>query len=397
MLASPRFVTEIPGVTSDRPFAEFIVKRSTLMLFCCVVAAALFVHAQDPTSTGPRPVIIQRKALLLSSADRYRVPLQLLPVRGVMLTAPYDGTVQSVSTKPGARAEAQFELVKIDSGRLKLTHARAVAASNLAEAQLRQATVSKDQNAIALAEAAVKLADADIRISDYDDKQTSIRAPYGGNVLDVFVQAGQKVKQGDPIASFGDLSQLRCRIPVERNKTTVGATVMLNVENQSVSARVEAVVALTTELQVLRELSISVALADVVIDNPSGKLRDGQSVFAPLVPTGPVTRVPLEVVKTSAGGERTVQVLRAHIVRDIPVTLHGQDGKTDVFVSGPFTKHDELVLSASVELADGTAVRPSSADRFSSTATTAESTTTGGTGQPPTTKKKKKSTGAAGF
>lgn len=371
------------------------MKRSTLiLLFCCVVTAALFVKAQETTSTGPRPVIIQRRALQFSSADRYRVPLQLLPVRSVVLTAPYDGVVQTVSTKAGARAEAQFELARIDSGRLKLVRARAIAVLNLAEAKLRQATIAKNKDAMAIAEAEVKLADAEIRLADYDDKQTSIRAPYGGTVLDVFVQPGQKVKKGDRIASFGDLSELRCRIPVERSKTTVGSTLMLNVEDKTVSARVDAIVALTTELQRLRELSISVALADVVIDNPSGTLRDGQSVFAPLLPTGPVARVPLDVVTTSPGGERTIQVLRAHIVRDIPVTLHGQDGKTDVFVSGPFTEHDELMLSTSVKLADGTAVRPSSADRFSTT-TTAESTKTGGTGQPTT--KKKPSTGAAGF
>jgi multidrug efflux pump subunit AcrA (membrane-fusion protein) len=390
------FAAEDSGATFNGLFVGFIVKRATLLLSCCVVAAALPGDAQEPTSNGPRPVIIQRKALLLSSPERYRVPLQLLPVRGVILTAPYDGTVLTVSAKPGARAEAQFELAKIDSGRLKLTRARAIAALNLAETRLRQATVARNKISIDLAEAEVKLADADIKLADYDDRQTSIRAPYGGTVLDVFVQPGKKVKQGDPIASFGDLSQVRCRIPVERSKTTVGSTLMLNVESQSVPARVEAIVALTTELQVLRELSISVALADVVIDNPSGVLRDGQSVFAPLVPSEPVTRVPLEIVKTSPGGERTVQVLRAHIVRDIPVTLHGQDGKTAVFVSGPFTKHDELMLSTSVELADGTAVRPSSADRFATTTPTAETATTGGAGQPATTKKKK-STSAAGF
>jgi len=372
------------------------VKRSTLILFCGVITAALFVEAQETASTGPQPVIIQRRALQVSTADRYQVALQLLPIRGVILTAPFDGVVQRVSTKAGARAEAQFELARIDSDRLKLVRERAIAALNLAEANLRQATIAKNEDAIAIAQAEVKLADAEIKLADYDDKQTSIRAPYGGTVLDVFVQPGQRVKNGDRIASFGDLSELRCRIPVERSNTTVGSSLMLSVEDQTVTARVDSIVALTTELQHLRELSISVALADVVIDNPSGSLGDGQSVFAPLLPKGPVTRVPLDVVLTSPEGERTIQILRDHIVRDIPVTLHGQDGKTDVFVSGPLTEHDELILSMSVKLADGTAVRPSSADRFSTpTTTTAESTKAGGTGQPTT--KKKPSTGAAGF
>lgn len=363
----------------------------------CVVVAALLVVAQEKepaeAPTGPQPVIIQRRAVELSSPDRYRVPLQLRPAREVVLTAPFAGVIKSVEAKPGSKAEAQFELAKIDSERLKLTRERAVAARTLAELQLRQATIAGDKAGIALAEAQVKVADAEVRLADYDEKQTALRAPYGGSVLDVFVQPGQRVQSGDPILSFGDLSQLRCRVPVERTTSRPGSEVQLNVEDQTVSCRVESVVALPTELQVLRELSVSVALADVVIDNPSRKLREGQAVFAPLIPKNPLTRVPLDVVKTAPSGDRIVQILRGHVVRDIPVSLHGQDGKEEVFVSGPFTEHDELLLSVSAKLADGTAVRPSSADRFASS-DSGGTNSAGGPKQRPTTRKK---AGAAGF
>ena len=363
----------------------------------CVVVAALLVVAQEKepaeAPTGPQPVIIQRRAVELSSPDRYRVPLQLRPAREVVLTAPFAGVIKSVEAQPGSKAEAQFELAKIDSERLKLTRERAVAARTLAELQLRQATITGDKAGIALAEAQVKVADAEVRLTDYDEKQTALRAPYGGSVLDVFVQPGQRVQSGDPILSFGDLSQLRCRVPVERTTSKPGSEMPLNVEDQTVSGRVESVVALTTELQVLRELSVSVALADIVIDNPSRKLREGQAVFAPLIPKNPLTRVPLEVVRTASSGERIVQILRGHVVRNVPVSLHGQDGKEEVFVSGPFTEHAELLLSASANLADGTAVRPSSADRFASS-DSGGTTSAGVPKQSPATKKK---AGAAGF
>lgn len=365
----------------------------TAASFCVIVAAFLVAAQEQQVPTGPQPVIIQRRALELSSADRYRLPLQLRPVREVVLTAPFAGVINSVEVKPGSQAEAQFELAKIDNERLKLTRARAIASRDLAELQLRQATAAGEKNAIALAEAQAKVADAEIRISDYDEKQTALRAPYGGNVLDVFVQEGQRVQRGDPILSFGDLSQLRCRVPVDRTTATVGASFELNVENQTVSGRIESVVALTTELQVLRELAVSIALADVVIDNPTRTLRDGQSVFAPLIPRDPITRIPLELVRTAESGDRFVQVLREHVVRNITVSLHGQDGKADVFVSGPFTEHDELLLSVSTELADGTAVRPSSADRFA-TSEAGGGTATAGAQQQTVPRKK---AGAAGF
>ena len=363
----------------------------------CVVVAAVLVVAQEKepaeAPTGPQPVIIQRRAVELSSPDRYRVPLQLRPAREVVLTAPFAGVIKSVEAQPGSKAEAQFELAKIDSERLKLTRERAVAARTVAELQLRQATITGDKAGIALAEAQVKVADAEVRLTDYDEKQTALRAPYGGSVLDVFVQPGQRVQSGDPILSFGDLSQLRCRVPVERTTSKPGSEMPLNVEDQTVSGRVESVVALTTELQMLRELSVSVALADIVIDNPSRKLREGQAVFASLIPRNPLTRVPLEVVRTAPSGDRIVQILRGHVVRDIPVSLHGQDGKEEVFVSGPFTEHDELLLSVSANLADGTAVRPSSADRFASS-DSGGTTSAGVPKQSPATKKK---AGAAGF
>lgn len=372
------------------------MKRILLAAASFCAAASILVVAQETepetSSTGPQPVIIQRRAIELSSADRYRIPLQLRPVREVTLRAPFAGVVKSVEVKPGSRAEAQFELAKVDSERLKLINDRAVAARALAEIQLRQATIDGDKAAIALAEAKLKVADAEVRIASYDEKQTAIRAPYGGTVLDVFVQTGQSVQAGDPVLSYGDLSQLRCRVPVERSETKVGNALELSVEDQTVSGRVESIVALTTELQVLRELSVSVALADVVIDNPSRRLREGQAVFAPLIPRYPLTRVPLEVVTTAASGDRIVQILRDHVVRDIPVSLHGQDGKSDVFVSGPFTEHDELLLSVSVQLADGTAVRPASADRFAA----GEAGNAGGGVRQQTTTKKKKA-GAAGF
>jgi len=343
-----------------------IAKRSTILIAMGVVAVTAFlVVAQDETPpAGPQPVIIQRRSLELSSADRYRVALQLRPVRELLIEAPFDGTVKRVATRPGSRVEVQFELVNLDNERVKLIRARAIAALDLAELKKQQAALAKNAAALALATAEIKVASAEIQIAEYDEKQAAIRAPYGGTVLDVFVEDGQRVRKGQPVALLGDLSQLRCRVPVDRGSVQTGGTLELNVENQTVSGRVGAIVALTDDLQMLRELSLSVALADVVIDNPSGTLREGQSVFAPLIPTHPVTRVPLDVVKSAGAGERMVQVLREHVVRNIPVSLHGQDGKTDVFVSGPFTEHDELLLSVSTELADGTAVRPSSAERF---------------------------------
>jgi hypothetical protein len=52
-----------------------------------------------------------------------------------------------------------------------------------------------------------------------------------------------------------------------------------------------------------------------------------------------------------------VQVLRDNVVRDIPVAVLAPIGSDRSFVSGPVDAADELIVSATQELADGTVVR----------------------------------------
>jgi hypothetical protein len=63
-------------------------------------------------------------------------------------------------------------------------------------------------------------------------------------------------------------------------------------------------------------------------------------------------------VSNQADGNRRVQVLRDHIVRNLPVSILGKVGTERVFVAGRFREGDEVIVAASRELADGTPVRP---------------------------------------
>jgi hypothetical protein len=66
-----------------------------------------------------------------------------------------------------------------------------------------------------------------------------------------------------------------------------------------------------------------------------------------------------------------VQVLREDVVRDIPIQPLGQPTAERVLVSGSFVEGDELIVSASRELADGTQIRPTLAAAPAATAGTA--------------------------
>ena len=354
----------------------------------CLVPAAEPTFGQ-PTS-GSQPVVIQRRMVRLTPPDAYQFAVSLNASRQLTLMAPFDSRARAVSARVGTKVIPQTELLALDSQRLELTHKRAVAALEVAESLLRLARSDGKKEQIELGEAQVALAQADLELSSFDKNQTSLRSPYEATVLKVYVQEGQEVKKGDPLVTIGDLSSLECRVPVDRKTVKAGETITLTVEDAAVVGLVQSVEPVSDDQQRLRDLAVSVAMAVVSVRNSDGKLARGQSVFPNIVPNDPVARVPLKSVSTTTGGRRIVQVLRDNVVRSVPVVLHGQIGKGDLFVSGPFTEHDHVIISASIELADLTAVKPS-AVRASTTAAGAS-----GTSKPTTTTPTRK-TGAAGF
>ncbi len=351
------------------------------------MAAADAAVAQQPTG-AQQPVVIQRRMIRLTPPDAYQFAISLSASRELTVRAPFDAKARTVSAQVGRKVLPQAELVALENKRLELSHKRATAALEVAEAMLRVARSSGKAEQVQLGEAQVALAEAEFALSTFDSAQTSLRAPYEATVLKVHVQNGQTIRQGDPLVTIGDLTSLQCQIPVDRKSVKAGQTITLTIEDAAVVGLVESVEPVSDEQQRLRDLAVSVAMATVTVRNPDGKLARGQAVYPNIVPNDPVARVPLESVSTTTGGRRIVQVLREHVVRNVPVVLHGQIGKGDVFVSGAFTKNDQVITSSSVELADSTAVQPA--------VVRASSAAAAGSGQSATSTQRKKA-GAAGF
>lgn len=361
-------------------------------VICLAVSCLTSTSGAQDADEGPQPVVIQRTMVRLAQPGEYRIATQLTPGRMVTLTAPFDGVLQAVAAVPGKQLDIQGELATLDGRRISLLLSRAQAAKQLAEIELSQARVANTAPGIALAEARLALANADLNLAEFDKQSASVRAPYPSTVLDVHVQVGQRVRAGDPLVTIGDLETLTCRIPVDRKTVQKGQSLRVTVEDSTASGEVVAVLPLRDDQQKFRDLAVSVAMAELTFTNRSGSLEAGQAVFPELLPEDPVARVPLTSLKSGQSGNRVVQVLRNHVVRNVPVRLHGQIGKQDVFVSGPFTEHDEVIISASVELADSTAVEPSAPERFGSQGGGGTSSTPSGTG-----KKSGRKVNSAGF
>ena len=222
-------------------------------------------------------------------------------------------------------------------------------------AQAQQAAASSAEQAIAkertaAAQSALKL--AELRLA-----ATQVRTPFDGIVTRVFVQPGMYVDAGDSIVELVDPSMLTAVIPIERNSVKVGDELTLQVENGVASGQIQAIIPATPDMEPLRDLFVSLAAAQVTINNAGGQWAAGQSIISTMIPRHPIAEIPNRAVLNSEGGERKVQVLREGFVRDLPIQLLGQVGETHVFVSARFQPDDELIAASSEPLVDGSWLR----------------------------------------
>jgi len=348
----------------------FLPKRSRVALFATLVCFGVFcTNALDAQMQRPDPnaqptgtqLIIKREAIHPISPDKFRVPISLTPTRQLDIRSLNEGIVQNIRVQPGGKVSAQEEVLRIES-------AKAIKQLERAKANLKVATIRRDlargqsgpqsQANLDLAEAELDVAEADLDLAQLNFDNTSIRAPFAGEILDVPVTVGTFVSEGDLLMVLRDSSQLTARVPVDRQKVKQGDTLEVQLDNGKAEGKVQTVLPLTNEWQALRQLIDTAAIAVVVIDNKDRRFEDGQTVYSEIVPRQSVVEVPNTALKNSETGARLVQVLRDNLVRDIEVELLGSIGDSRSYVAGPFQNDDELITESSQLLLDGTVVMP---------------------------------------
>lgn len=315
----------------------------------------------DANAPAAAPLIIQRDAIHLMSPSEFTRPISLKPTRQLVIRALVEGIVQNVRVQPGAKVSGREELVRIESSKAGKMLERAKA--NLKVATLRrdlakaqtgdQAQASRD-----LAEAELQVAEADLDLAQLDADNTSVRAPFAGEVLSVEAVEGAFVNEGDALLELRDPAELSVRLPVDRTKVKQGDSIQVQLDQGTAQGKIQTLLPLTEEWQSLRQLIDTAAIAVVVIDNKDGQYQDGQTAYSTIVPRMPVVEVANGVLKNSETGSRIVQVLRDHIVRDIEVNLLGAVGEGRSFISGAFQQGDELIVTSSLPLVAGTVVLP---------------------------------------
>lgn len=333
------------------------------MLGVWLMATAGMLAAQEE----PSQVVIKREAVRLISPDQFQIPLSLSAEKKVRIQSRVEGVVQNVRVQAGGKVSNQEEMLKIES-------ASAARKLELARASLKLATMKRDRvkaevqegikpaSELELAEAEVLVAQAQLDLAQLNLEQTSIRAPFAGQVIRLPVSQGSNVAVGDTLAELRDSSRLVTQLPVDRTKTKVGDSITLKLDQGTANGKVQVLLPLDETWQGLRELIPTAALAEVVVENGAGTFQDGQTVFSTLIPRQPILEVSNTSLKNSEEGNRVVQVLRDGMIRDIQVTLLGPVGEGRSYISGPVQEKDELITETSFPLRDGTMVRPISLD-----------------------------------
>ncbi len=349
-------------MTSARP-----LKRSRLFagsfprkLLLAVGLAALPALAwavQNDENSGEVEVIIKREALKLTDPRSYQVSMHLDAVRTVELIAPVDGYVRTVAVKPGQKLKVQGEVVRLDDSRAAIVLKRAKANLTACQIEKKLAQAKNDADLTALADARIEAAQADLDLAQFESERMVVRGPFNGEIQRVDVVEGQYVKAGERLATLIDPAKLVVEVPVERANSAPGSTVDIKVEETPVKARVESVIALAEKFDPLRELTVSPASAFVSVDNAQGKLFAGQTVYSDLIPLAPVALVPASSITNAEEGNRKVQVLRENVIRNVRVRILSKVGNDSVFVSGRFNDGDEVLVSWTRDLADGTPLR----------------------------------------
>lgn len=336
--------------------AVFLILSGYILAVVAVTQSA--VGMQDAaTSSSAEEVTLKRESLSIISADRYRVGLQLAPVRSVPLIAPADGVIRSLTAKLGEKIGKESEAFRVDDTRALLVVKKATAALAAAQAEQKIFEKGTDSDAVVAAKHRVEVAEAELELARFDLAKLVTRAAISGEVLRLSATEGSYVRAGETIGVVGDTTRLSVELPVDRSVVKSGDEIELKVESSTVKGTIEAVMPVAAKFEPLRDLADSLATATVVIDNTAAKLRVGQAVFTALVPTAPVTDVPALAIANQSDGNRRVQVVRERVVRNIVIQIMSRVGTDRVYVAGQFRQGDELIVSSSRELADGQPLR----------------------------------------
>ncbi len=241
--------------------------------------------------TGATTARIDTTSLRLTMPDPYQVVAVLEPIRRLTIVASSDGLIRTIDARLGGPVRESQELAQFDRAE---ANAKLLVAQ--AEVKEKQALIKANPGSEVFP-AQLEAAQARAALAQLQLDRCTIRAPFPGRILSVFVCAGQFVLKGTPIVELADTTSLRVVLPVDRRGVSIGSTLTVRVEEQEVPCKVQALLPLPESFAVLRELATPFAAASVVVPNPKGELEPGLRARPTGVPTTAIAAVPRRAIR----------------------------------------------------------------------------------------------------
>ncbi|ERF86100.1 MAG: efflux transporter, RND family, MFP subunit [Bradyrhizobium sp. DFCI-1] len=290
----------------------------------------------------------------------------LQAVRQVILSPEVAGRVTAINFDAGTDVAAGAPLVQLYDAPLRASRAVAVSKGRFAQLQekrsqglapsgfVTQETLQQRQEDLKQADASVEQLDAQIA-------QTTIRAPFAGQIGLRKVNLGQYVNAGDALATLTALDQLYANFTVPQQRLSnlkVGGAVTIRTDafpDRVFEAKINAI-----EPQVAEDTRN--VLVQALFDNPDRLLRPGLFVTVNVVlpPQLDAIVVPVTAIQTSASGE-SVLVVRDNKAIGVAVKTGQRIGERVVVEHG-LAPGDHIVTSGQLRVVPGAAVQMTMAE-----------------------------------
>jgi membrane fusion protein, multidrug efflux system len=345
-------------------------RRSTQMLAAALLAVVVGACGPKPQDAekAPDPVVLtDRDLAAVTRADiGTGVPVQgtLKPLSDVTILAPIADVIDQMLVKEGQAVKSGQVLAKMRMASVAPAAASAEAQRRIAAADLQRMRNLLKEGAVSerdveSAEALLKAAEAGAAVARKRLDESTVRAPFGGVVAQRFLQAGDRVGDGDPIFRVVNTDELEFTASVTTDaldRLKPGAPVELTVsgtEGRQVSGRISRVNA---------TVDVATRQVKVYVQVPNRDHRLAGDMFASgrvvLQRTPHALAVPASSVKATAGAGLQAWVAADGKLSRRAVTIGLRDELRDlVEVKSGLREGEKVVVSPIEGLVDGQPVQ----------------------------------------
>ncbi len=345
--------------------------RCCLALLCICLASCGDGPSKAETSAGQAPApgaavpaapaktlrVLTQPVTPALLRDVLTLPGETEPEDDVTVSAERSGKVEWLGIREGDLTTRDQLIAKIDESVLKAEWDKAETAHALASRQLGRREKLYDRGVVAKEEldqmtAGVDTDEAELRKTRSEYEQAFVRSPVAGVVNDVFVDQGEYIQAGSPVADIVNAKTLRINLNVPEMdvrfvKPGDKARIIVDAyPDREWTGTVDFVA-------VKADPATRTFKARVIVDNADGAIRPGMLARAALLrrEIPDALAVPIYVIQDK-GGERVVYVAEDGFARARTVKPGAMEKDRVQIVEG-LAAGDKLIVSGYDQVEDG--------------------------------------------